>query len=46
MLIDFNDELVQNPTIASLCGVDTTQFLEKSSQKEQDESGVDTLISM
>ena len=47
MRIDFNDELVENPTIASLCGVDTTaQFLEKSSQKEEEESGVDTLISM
>ena len=30
-LIDFDDELVENPTIASLCGVDTTaQFLEES----------------
>ena len=46
MLIDFDDKLVENPTIASVCGVDTAQFLEKSSQKEQDESGVDTLISM
>ena len=30
-LIDFDDELVEKPTIASLCGVDTTaQFLEES----------------
>ena len=46
MLIDFDDELVENPTIASLCGVDTAQFLEKSSQKEEEENGVDTLITM
>ena len=44
-LIDFNDELVENPTIVNLCGVDTTaQFLEESSQKEEEESSVDTLI--
>ena len=47
MLIDFDDELVENPTITSHCGVDTiAQFLEKSSQKEEEESGVDTLITM
>ena len=45
MLIDFDDELVENPTIASLCGVYTTaQFWEESSQKEEEESSVDTLI--
>ena len=46
MLIDFDDKLVENPTIASVCGVDTAQFLEKSSQMEEEENGVHTLITM
>ena len=46
-LIDFDDELVEDPTIASICGVDTiAQILEESSQKEEEDSSVDTLITM
>ena len=46
-LIDFDDKLVDDPIIASLCGVDTTaQIFEKSSQKEEEESSVDTLVTV
>ena len=46
-LIDFDDDLLEDPTIASLCGVDTTaQILEESSQKEEEENNVDTVIAM
>ena len=47
MLIDFDDELVESPTIASLCRVDTiAQLLEESSQKEEEEGSAETLITM
>ena len=46
-LIDFDEELLEDPTIASLYGVDTTtQICEESSQKEDEENDVDTLIAM
>ena len=46
-LIDFDDELLENPTIGSLRGVDiATHNLVESSQKEEEESSVDTLITM
>ena len=42
-LIDFVNELFEDPIIADLCGVDTTtQIFEESSQKEEEESNVDT----
>ena len=46
-LIDLDDELLEDPIVVSLCGVNTTaQILEESSQKEEEESSVDTLITM
>ena len=45
--IDSCEELVKDPTIASVCGVDTTaQIFEDSSQKEDEENDEDTLIAM
>ena len=46
-LINFDDELLEDPTITSLCGVDSTaQILEESSQMEEEDSNLDTLITM
>ena len=46
-LIDLDDKQLENPTIAGLCGEDTTtQILEEGSEKEKEENNVDTLITM
>ena len=39
-LIDLDDELLEDPTVA------TAQMCEESSQKEEEENDVDTLIAM
>ena len=46
-LIDLDDELVEGPTVTHLSG-DTTnvQIGDKSSQKEEEENDIDTLIAM
>ena len=46
-LIDLDDDFREDPTIASLSGVDTTATIcEESSQGDEDENDVDTLLAM
>ena len=46
-LIDLDDDLREDPAIANLSGVDTFPTLqEESSQGDEDENDVDTLIAM
>ena len=46
-LIDLNDDLWEDPTIASLSGVDTTEAIcEESFQRDEDDNDIDTLIAM
>ena len=46
-LIDLDDELIEDPTVAHLTGEDTNaQICGDASQKEEEENDVDTLIAM
>ena len=46
-LIDLDDDLREDPTIDSLSGVDTPEAIcEESSQRDEDDNDVDTLIVM
>ena len=46
-LIDLDEELIEDPTVARLSGDDTNaQIGDDSSQKEEEENDVDTLIAM